>query len=362
MSFLPRHQQPIPSWQDFERKTSLALESKLRSGALSVDLPASLSFGLTGSQGAVEAVAVRATGAVGASDSKRITARKLLRWLGLAIIYVHLAWIMATSVLIIAYRWVDPSVTVLMAYRKWGYGWKLEEPRGIALKKVPAYLRSMLVAVEDDTFYEHHGISMAAFKRAHEINERLGKPLYGGSTLTMQVSRTLFLVPVKSYVRKYFEVIAALELELFLPKQRILELYFGYAEWGKGVFGIEAASRQYYGSPVSKLSREQGARLIALLSSPIKYSPSTLQKSLILRERYGYLVRRYVNGGATGASPGEASAAASAPKPPATPEPGQEAVADTNAASSAAAGTAPVSNEAVPSQPSSTQNNTAPAN
>ena len=364
MSLLSRHEKPIPSWQDFERKTALAFEVKLRSGAFDAFVPASLSFGGDDVRGAAKAVAAAKAGAAGAGGiavGKRMTARKLLRWLGLAVIYVHLAWIMATSVLIIAYRWVDPSATVLMAYRKWGYGWKLEAPRQIALKKVPAYLRSMLVAVEDDTFYEHHGISMAAFKRAHEINERLGKPLYGGSTLTMQVSRTLFLVPVKSYVRKYFEVIAALELELFLPKQRILELYFGYAEWGKGIFGIEAASRQYYGRPVSKLSREEGARLIALLSSPIKYSPSTLQKSLILRERYAYLLRRYVNGAAAGASPGAAAASAAAPRPPATPEPGQEAAAEANAAGSTAGGPS-VSNEAVSPQPASSPNNATPAN
>jgi monofunctional biosynthetic peptidoglycan transglycosylase len=363
MSFLSRHEQPIPSWQDFERKTSLAFESKLRSGTFDAALPASLAFVRTDAPVDVaRGAAPRGiAGPGGIAGKKRITVRKVLRWLGLAVIYVHLAWIMATSVLIIAYRWVDPSATVLMAYRKWGYHWKLEAPRQIALRKVPAYLRSMLVAVEDDTFYEHHGISMKAFKRAHEINERLGKPLYGGSTLTMQVSRTLFLVPVKSYVRKYFEVIAALELELFLPKQRILELYFGYAEWGKGVFGIEAASRRYYGSPVSKLSREQGARLIALLSSPIKYSPSTLQKSLILRERYGYLVRRYVSGGAAGASPGAASAAASAPRPPATPEPGQEEAVDGTAAGSSAEA-APASNESAPSRPASNPNNATPAN
>ena len=364
MSFLPRHENPMPSWQDFERKTALALEARLRSGAFDASLPASLSFCLGEGRGGAGAVAAGPAGPGGIRSGKRITARKALRWLGLAIIYVHLAWMMATSVLIIAYRWVDPSATVLMAYRKWGYHWKLEAPRQIALRKVPSYLRSMLVAVEDDTFYEHHGISMAAFKRAHEINERLGKPLYGGSTLTMQVSRTLFLVPVKSYVRKYFEVIAALELELFLPKQRILELYFGYAEWGKGIFGIEAASRQYYGRPVSKLTREQGARLIALLSSPIKYSPSTLQKSLILRERYSYLLRRYVNGGAAGASPGAAAASAAAPRPPATPEPGQEAAAEANEANEAspAGAVAPVSNEATPVRPASAPESAAPAN
>lgn len=211
-----------------------------------------------------------------------------------AIFFIHLVYIVFTSTLIITYKFIDPPYTVLMSYRALGYGWKLEKPIPVSIKKIPVYIKSMLVSVEDGKFYEHHGIDMAAFKRAKEINERVGKPLYGGSTLTMQVARTLFLVPEKSYVRKYFEVITALELELFLPKDRILELYFGYAEWGKGIFGIEAAARHYYGTGVGNLSRDQSARLIALLSSPIKYSPSTLTKSGILRERYAYLTRRFV--------------------------------------------------------------------
>lgn len=211
-----------------------------------------------------------------------------------AILIVHLAYIALTSTLIIAYKFTNPLATVLMPYRAIGYGWKLQKPIPVKLKQVPAYVRNMLVSVEDGKFYTHHGIDMEAFKRAKEINERVGKPLYGGSTLTMQVARTLFLVPEKSYVRKYFEVIAALELELFLSKDRILELYFGYAEWGKGIFGIEAAARHYYKRGIAALSRDEAARLIALLSSPIKYTPSTLNKSGILRERYAYLTRRYV--------------------------------------------------------------------
>jgi monofunctional biosynthetic peptidoglycan transglycosylase len=134
---------------------------------------------------------------------------------------------------------------------------------------------------------------MEAFARAREINARIGRTLYGGSTLTMQVARTLFLVPVKSYVRKYLEVLTAFELEALLPKNRILELYFGYAEWGKGLFGIEAASRRWYGRGINAISRDEAARLVALLSSPVKYGPDTLQRSGILRERYYYLSRRY---------------------------------------------------------------------
>lgn len=210
------------------------------------------------------------------------------------ILFIHLGYMGLTSALILAYKFVDPTFIILMPYRSIGYGWKLQKPIPVKLKQVPSYVRNMLVSVEDGKFYTHHGIDMEAFKRAREINERVGKPLYGGSTLTMQVARTLFLVPEKSYVRKYFEVITALELELILSKDRILELYFGYAEWGKGIFGIEAASRHYFGKGVAALGRDQAARIIALLSSPIKYTPDTLNKSAILRERYAYLTRRYV--------------------------------------------------------------------
>ncbi len=220
--------------------------------------------------------------------------RGFLRGLALGVFLAHASYILATSLLIGVYRFADPSVTVLMAYRKWGFDWKLERPRPLRLKQVPTYVRRMLVSVEDGKFYEHFGLDFEAFERAREINARLKRPLYGGSTLTMQVARTLFLVPEKSYLRKYLEVIAALELELILPKERILELYFGYAEWGKGVFGIEAAARHHYGRSLSRLSREETARLIALLSSPIKYRPATLERSGILRERYQYLQRRYL--------------------------------------------------------------------
>jgi len=216
-------------------------------------------------------------------------AKSILAW----VLALQLCYLAAAGILISIYRFADPPATVLMAYRKWSFGWKIEAPRPVRLPKVPRYIRSMLVAIEDDKFYEHHGIDMEAFTRAREINKRLGKPLYGGSTLTMQVARTLFLVPVKSYLRKYLEVLTAFELEALLSKNRILELYFGYAEWGKGLFGIEAASRRWYGRGINALSIDEAARLIAILSSPVKYGPGTLQRSLILRERYGYLSRRY---------------------------------------------------------------------
>jgi monofunctional glycosyltransferase len=286
-------------------------------------------------------------------------ARLVFAW----IVALQLCYLAATAILINVYRGVDPPATVLMAYRKWGFGWKLTAPRPVSLAKVPRYVRSMLVSIEDGKFYEHHGLDFEAFKNAREINKRVGKPLYGGSTLTMQVARTLFLVPEKSYLRKYLEVLTALELEAFLPKTRILELYFGYAEWGKGIFGMDSAARKWYGVGLSNLSRDQAAHLVALLSSPIKYGPETLRKSGILRERYAYLSRRYVaraaessgpQATAVGAAAGtpsasaEASPTVAAETPPPSPEPGEEIEADSPAESGGAAGAAAPA--AVPAQ------------
>lgn len=255
----------------------------------------------------------------GEKAKKPLTFKRLLALILKIIVVIHLGYILLTSSLILVYKFVNPPFTILMPYRALGYGWKLEKPKPLPLRKIPLYVRSMLISVEDGKFYSHHGLDFEAFKRAKEINDKLGKPLYGGSTLTMQVARTLFLVPEKSYVRKYFEIITALELEFILSKDRILELYFGYAEWGKGIFGIEAAARHWYGKGLASLTKDQVARLIALLSSPIKYSPETLYKSGILRERYAYLVRRYIEN--QSAPPDLAVTGA---PPPGSPEPGMD--------------------------------------
>lgn len=191
------------------------------------------------------------------------------------------------------YRHVDPPVTILMTYRSVVDGWELSPHRSVPLSKIPRLARRMVVSVEDGKFYQHGGIDFDAVRYAMQVNKQVGRPLYGGSTLSMQTARTLFLIPFKSYLRKYLEVIATLEMELILSKDRILEIYLSWAEWGKGVFGLEAASRNYYGKSAARLDVEQTARLVALLSSPIRYTPKTLQKNGILRSRYQYLMRKY---------------------------------------------------------------------
>lgn len=220
-------------------------------------------------------------------------ALRVLRMAGRAILYFHVVFVAITVLLVALYGKVDPPVTVLALSRKFLDGWTVSKPRPVSLAQVPRTVRRMLVSVEDSKFWTHAGFDPEAIRRAMTINKDLGKPLAGGSTLTMQTARTLFLVPVKSYLRKYLEAIVTVELEVLLSKERILELYFSWAEWGKGVFGIEAAARAYYKKGVAALSLDESARVLAILSSPIRYTPFTLAKRGQLLWRYEYLVRKY---------------------------------------------------------------------
>ncbi len=223
--------------------------------------------------------------------------RKLAKYLCFrALIFVvalHMAFVIATSSLILVYKFVNPSVTGIKMYRTFLYTWKFKKTRYLPIERIPKRTRNMIIRVEDGDFYSHHGILPSALKNAWQVNRQIGHTVYGGSTITMQTARTLFLIPDKNYLRKYLEMIIALEMEAILDKNRIFELYLNNAEWGKGVFGIEAASWHHYGKSVRNLSNDEAIRLVTLLSSPILYTPKTLSRSGILRARYKYLGDRY---------------------------------------------------------------------
>jgi membrane peptidoglycan carboxypeptidase len=145
------------------------------------------------------------------------------------------------------------------------------------------------VYTEDPNFYRHYGIDPGAIASAIRVNFKYGKKISGASTITQQLTRTLFLFPDKLYIRKYLETIAAITIDAVMPKQRILELYFNYAEWGRGIYGIQSASYYYYGLSLHQLSEDQVLRLITLLPSPCKYSPETFDKRKRLTRRYNSL-------------------------------------------------------------------------
>lgn len=223
----------------------------------------------------------------------RTAIKKVLLVYVLGLVFLQLAFIALTSVTLFAYKWVNPPATILMLHRAVVMRWPVQRSRFLPLEKIPQRARTMIIRVEDSTFFTHRGILPSALKHAWMTNKQIGRPVYGGSTITMQTARTLFLVPEKSYFRKYLEMIIALEMELILGKDRIFELYLNYAEWGRGVFGIEAAARHHFDRPITELGRDQTIRLVTLLSSPIRYTPQTLRKNSILNSRYVFLSERF---------------------------------------------------------------------
>jgi monofunctional biosynthetic peptidoglycan transglycosylase len=133
-------------------------------------------------------------------------------------------------------------------------------------------LRRAVLASEDDRFYLHFGIDTVEINNALERRRRGGK-LRGASTLTQQVAKNLFLWNGRSFVRKGIEAYIALLLELFLSKERILDLYLNLAEWGPNTFGAEAAARLHFNKSAAKLTRDEAARLAAILPAPRRWSP-----------------------------------------------------------------------------------------
>ena len=147
----------------------------------------------------------------------------------------------------------------------------------------PHLLRAVLVA-EDAAFYRHKGFDWDGLKDALTRNWEKGQLRRGGSTITQQLAKNLYLSPDKNLFRKGHEAMLARELERTLPKKRILELYLNVAEWGHGVFGAEAAARHHFGKSAADLSPEEAALLAAMLPSPRRYDPLRLTPYLSKRQ------------------------------------------------------------------------------
>lgn len=140
----------------------------------------------------------------------------------------------------------------------------------------PALQRSV-IASEDARFCVHDGVDWDALMQQVSRLED-GEDVRGASTITMQLAKNLYLWPSRSYVRKSLEIPLAMWIDLVLSKRRILELYLNVAEWGDGIFGIEAAARHYYGVSADKLSAAQAARLATVLPNPIARNPTKLSR------------------------------------------------------------------------------------
>lgn len=156
--------------------------------------------------------------------------------------------------------------------------------------KISNQLKRAIIASEDANFSEHDGVDWNAVEKAYEKNAKKGRVVSGGSTITQQLAKNLFLSGQRSYFRKAQEFIITFMLEAVMDKERIFEIYLNVVEWGNGIYGAEAASRHYYGVSAANLSSSQAARLAVMLPNPRFYD--TNRSSAYLQKRTDLIMRR----------------------------------------------------------------------
>jgi monofunctional biosynthetic peptidoglycan transglycosylase len=160
----------------------------------------------------------------------------------------------------------------------------------VPYNRISNNLKRAIIASEDANFSEHDGIDWQAMEKAYEKNTKKGKVVAGGSTITQQLAKNLFLSGERSYVRKGQEVVITYMLEFWMDKERIFEIYLNSVEWGVGIFGAEAAARHYYGISAAQLSPEQAARMAVMLPRPRFYDQH--RGSDYLARRTALILRR----------------------------------------------------------------------
>lgn len=170
----------------------------------------------------------------------------------------------------------NPKMTSLMRIRQTQWQGKGRRPERhyswTAFANISPYLKYAVIVAEDGSFYQHDGVDFVQLREAMRRNWEKGRLAYGGSTITQQLAKNLYLSPSRNPLRKAKEALIAFKLEKSLSKRRILELYLNVVEWGPEIYGAEAASHYYFGISASELNPVQAAHLAAYLPSPLRYS------------------------------------------------------------------------------------------
>lgn len=177
--------------------------------------------------------------------------------------------------------------------------WPALQWQPVPLDSLPRHLLRAAILAEDSRFYDHSGFDLIAIKEALDYNIEQGRFVFGASTITQQTVKNLYLSPSRDPLRKWHEIFLTWGMEHNLRKSRILELYLNIAEFGRGVYGVQAAARHYYGIDAAKLSLKQSAELAATLPGPIKNNPATHGEAferrldrilrLLNREQFGFV-------------------------------------------------------------------------
>ena len=192
----------------------------------------------------------------------------------LALVLVFVAWHVWLLGQVLWWKWVPPSETSFMSLRLDELNEKKPDAelryRWVPYEQISLHLKRAVVAAEDDKFVDHEGFDWDGIQKAIEKNQKKGKAVAGGSTISQQLAKNLFLSPSRSYFRKAEEAIITVMIEALWDKRRILEVYLNVVEWGNGIFGCEAAAQRYYKTSAARLSPPQAARLAVMLPNPRK--------------------------------------------------------------------------------------------
>lgn len=216
--------------------------------------------------------------------------KKIGRWAAIAAVagFGYLAYVYLTLPDVRPLRTTNPRTTAFMEIRQ-----RQAEAAGRAPRRVQRWvpysaisadLRRAVLVAEDAAFFSHDGIDLDEIEKSIETNWRRGTlTARGGSTITQQLAKNLYLSPSKNPFRKFRELLIARRLEAELSKQRILEIYLNVIEWGDGIYGIEAASRHYFQVPAASLDRERSALLAAAIINPRLLNPANPTRRLLAR-------------------------------------------------------------------------------
>ena len=193
---------------------------------------------------------------------------------------------------VLFYKFVNPPITWLMVTRGFerkadGKDWKIDKDWK-DFDEISASMKLAAVASEDQKFLTHHGFDFQAMNVAMNSNAKSNK-LRGGSTISKQTAKNVFLWPGRSYVRKAFEAYFTMLIEVLWSKKRIMEVYLNVIEMGDGIYGVQAASQHYYQKDASQLTRRQSAAIVSIFPLPLKWSPR--HPTRYLKRRQGVILR-----------------------------------------------------------------------
>lgn len=225
-------------------------------------------------------------------NKKQLLIKLLKRILAFSLV-LHIAFLLTFAILIVCLITNNPLYSMLSVYRGAFCNATISPKIFTPLTAIPPHIVTLFIQVEDSRFNSHHGVDLRAIKYAYELNRKYNAKLYGASTITQQLARTLFLWPGKSYLRKYLEALIALELDMILSKSRILELYLNEIEFGPGIFGISAGSLHHFGKPLTDLNNEEIAKLVTIIANPIKYTPDNLAENGLMSARHENVKDKY---------------------------------------------------------------------